>query len=237
MENGRWRQVSNKCWLTKIAGHLLLFGIYCFLWIVWIVLGELHPQAEVVQLCQQIQLCCLRAPPGSGTGDELLTPRWQEEPRPDAATTSCWGGRASTQHARAGDCNSGVCPGPDVLCLRCASSQSCLFSHAQGNIQGLQGKWIAGGTRITNGGSEMYIHAEPRKVSTTGLRWGELFLQSYSDTSAFCGLFVALNYPVCQQWFKGAIQSPTWFWKCTEEKCWLNKCGKINSELQVLAFN
>ena len=45
-----------------------------------------------------------------------------------------------------------------------------------------------------NWGSEMCIHPEFQKVSVTGLRRGDLFLQSYFDSSAFSGSVVVLDF-------------------------------------------
>lgn len=56
-----------------------------------------------------------------------------------------------------------------------------------------------------NWGSEKCIHPEFQKVSVTGLRRGDRFLQSYFDSNAFSGLVVVLDYPACQQCFKEGL--------------------------------
>lgn len=45
-----------------------------------------------------------------------------------------------------------------------------------------------------NRGSEMCTHPKFQKVSVTGLRRGDLFLQSYFDSSAFSGPVVVLDF-------------------------------------------
>lgn len=51
------------------------------------------------------------------------------------------------------------------------------------------------GVQVTNWGSELCIQPEFQQVSVTQLSRGDLFLQSCSDSSAFSGPAVVLDFP------------------------------------------